>query len=217
MFCLAFVCLARGAAAQDAPGAYVLQRGDEITIKIFDQPQLEETVRIRPDGRISLVPLDDVMAADLTADQLDAVLTQRYSSYFKEPDVTVIVRTFANRRIYVGGEVVQPTAIELVGELTALSAVLQAGGFLRTARTDSVVLLRNDGNNRPLVQTLDLKNAVREGGGDMKLQPFDVVFVPRSRIAKVDQFVDQYMRQLIPITLTGGFTYILGATAIPVR
>jgi protein involved in polysaccharide export with SLBB domain len=217
IFCLTFVGVARVVAAQDGSGPYVLQRGDQITIKVYSHPELDDTMTIRPDGRISLVLLDDVNAADLTTDNLDTVLTERYSKYFRDPEVTVIVRTFANRRVYVGGEVVQPMAVELVGELTALSAVFRAGGFMKTARTDSVVLLRNDGNNRPLIQTLDLKKVLAQGDGDIRLRPFDVVFVPKSRIASVDQFVDQYMRQLVPITLTAGFTYILGGTAIAVR
>jgi hypothetical protein len=48
------------------------------------------------------------------------------------------------------------------------------------------------------------------GTGDVVLQPFDVVFVPKSTIAKMDQFVDQYMRQLLPISVNFGFSYIVG-------
>lgn len=204
-------------AAQEAPSAYVLQRGDEITVKVFGQPDVSDTVRIRPDERISLALVDDVKAAGLTTDELDKVLTERYAKFFRSPEVTVVVRTFSNRLVYIGGEVGQPKAIELAGDLTALSAILQAGGFMKTARADSVVLLRNDGNNKPLIRTLDLKKALAKGGGDVKLEPFDVVYVPKSRIATVDQFVDQYMRQLIPITLTAGFTYLFGANAVTVR
>jgi protein involved in polysaccharide export with SLBB domain len=209
--------LATRSFAQDAARSYVLQRGDEISVKVFGEPELTDTVKIRPDGRVSLALLDDVKAADLTAEDLDKVLTERYAKFFRTPEVTVVVRTFANRMVYIGGEVGQPKAIELAGDLTALSAILQAGGFMKTARPESVVLLRNDGNNKPLIQTLDLKKALAQGNGDVKLQPFDVIFVPKSRIATVDQFVDQYMRQLIPITLTAGFTYLFGANAVTVR
>jgi protein involved in polysaccharide export with SLBB domain len=189
---------------------YVLQRGDEITVKVFNNPELLDTVLVRPDGMISLVLLDDVQAAGLTATELDATLTAGYSKFFREPQLSVIVRSFANLRVYVGGEVGQPGPVSLRGDVTALEAILQVGGFRPTARMDSVILLRNDGKDRPLAQKLDFKELLSKGGSDISLQPFDVLYVPVSRIAKVDRFIDQYVRQLLPISLTGGFTYLLG-------
>ena len=123
--------------------------------------------------------------------------------------VSVIVRSFSNLRVYVGGEVGQPGPVSLRGDVTALETILQVGGFTPSARMDSVVLLRNDGNDHPLAQKLNFKELLSKGGADVALQPFDVLYVPVSRIGKVDRFVDQYIRQLLPISLTGGFTYVL--------
>ena len=200
--------------AQDGSADYVLHRGDEITMKVFNRPELEDTVKIRPDGRISVLILDDVPAAGLSTGELDALLTERYAVYFREPEVTVIVRSFADHTIYVGGEVVRPDVVELTGKLTAVGAVFRAGGFKNTARVDNVILLRNDGGGQPLVMKVNLKAVLNDGAADVLLQPFDVVYVPMSRIAKVGQFVDQHIRQLIPISLTAGFTYILGGSSI---
>jgi protein involved in polysaccharide export with SLBB domain len=201
-------------AQAEATRLYVLEPGDEISIKVFNMPQLDETVRIRPDGRISAVLVDEVDAAGVTPPELDARLTQRYAEYVRDPQVTVIVRSFANLKVYVGGEVTTPGPLPLVGRLTALAAVLQAGGFKGTAKTDSVILIRNAGDGRPQLERLNLKAVYTKGGPDVALKPFDVVYVPMSGIAKVDKFVDQYMRQLLPIALTGGFTYILGNNAL---
>lgn len=192
---------------------YVLQRGDELTIKVFNQPDLLDNVVIRPDGRISVVLLDDVDAAGLTVPELDAALTTGYQRYFKDPQVSVIVRSFTNQRIFVGGEVGKPGPVPIIGDVKALEAILLAGGFTSSARLDSVILLRNDGKDRALVQKLNFKHTLAKGG-DVALQPFDVLFVPLSRIAKVDRFVDQYIRQLIPISLTAGFTYVLGGSVV---
>jgi polysaccharide biosynthesis/export protein len=192
---------------------YVLQRGDEVTIKVYNQPDLLENVVIRPDGRISVVLLDDVEAAGLTVPELDAKLTIGYQKFFKEPEISVIVRTFTNHRIFVGGEVGAPGPVPIVGPLRALEAILQVGGFRPSARLDSVILMRNDGNNRPLIQKLNFKETLKSGN-DLLLKPYDVLFVPESRIAKVDKFVDNFIRQLIPISLTGGFTYVLGDSVI---
>jgi protein involved in polysaccharide export with SLBB domain len=200
----------------ESPAApeYVLQGGDQITIRVFAHPELEETVQIRPDGKISLVLVDEIPAAGLTSRELDDRLTASYSQFYRDVQLTVIVRTFANHKVYVGGEVGQPGFVPLTGRLTALTAVLQAGGFRGTARTDSVILLRDEGQERPRVYRVDLKEVIGGEATDVALEPFDVIYVPMSRIGKVDKFVDQYIRQLIPIGLTMGFTYILGGSAV---
>ena len=199
------------ASAEDPEALYQIQEGDDLTIKVFGLSELEETVRVRPDGRISVMLLDDVEAAGLTTAELDRALTERYTEFYREPHVTVIVRSFANFRIFVGGEVALPGPIPLQGKLTALEAVLQAGGFLPTARTDSVVLIRRSQEmERPRIEKIDLKDVINKGVPDVELEPFDVVYVPMSGIAKVDKFVDQYIRQLLPISLNAGFQYILG-------
>jgi len=194
-------------------GYYVLQVGDELAIRVFEQSQLDETIKIRPDGRISAMLLEDIPAAGQTTRELNAQLTAQYARFYREPKVSVIVRQFSNLKIYVGGEVGQPGTIPLSGDITALSAIFQAGGLKTTARTDSVVLLRNvDG--RATAYGVNVKEILSSGSGDVKLQPFDVVYVPASKIAKVDRFVDQYIRQLIPLTLTGGFSYIFGNSVL---
>ena len=195
-------------------GLYVLQRGDEISVRVFRLPELDDTVRIRPDGKISVPLLDNLDAAGATTKELADTLTKRYAELFKEPQVSVIVRSFANLKVYVGGEVGQPGAVPLVGDLTLVGAVFQAGGFRTTARLDSVVLVRNDGQDRPIIQKLNVKDIIGKGTPDIALRPFDIVYVPESRIRKVNRFVDEYIRQLIPITATAGFTYLMGDTAI---
>jgi polysaccharide export outer membrane protein len=197
---------------RDPSTPYVLQRGDEISIKVFGRTDLDDTVTVRPDGRISALLADDVPAAGTTPAQLDEALTARYAKYFRDPEVSVVVRKFAAERVFVGGEVGTPGMLPLGGEMTVLSAIMQAGGFKRTARTDSVVLLRNSGG-KAVAERLNLK-ALMSGVTDRRIQPFDVIYVPMSRIAKVDAFVDQYMRQLLPITVSAGFSYLLGDSTV---
>jgi hypothetical protein len=71
------------------------------------------------------------------------------------------------------------------------------------------VVLREQPGQEPLFVTLDLQETLRGGSGsDMLLQPFDVVFVPRSQVAQLNQFVDQYIRKLLPFSLNVGFSWI---------
>ena len=159
-------------------GLYVLQQGDEISIRVFRLPELDETVRIRPDGKLSTVLVADTEAAGLTTREFANVLQKRYAQFFKDPEVSVIVKNFANLMVYVGGEVGQPGPVPLGGRLTVATAVIHAGGLKPSARMDTVMLVRNDGQNQPMVQRVNLKDVFNKGRPDISLQPFDVVFVP---------------------------------------
>ncbi len=73
------------------PLEYRMQPGDEMDIKFFFNPELNQTVFVRPDGKISLPVVDDVQAAGLTPSELDALVTQIYARELRKPMVTVIV------------------------------------------------------------------------------------------------------------------------------
>lgn len=189
--------------------SYRLQSGDEIEIKVFEIPELADRVLIRPDGKVSVLLLDDVQAAGLTPAELDAVLTSGYSKFYLNPRVTIIVRAFSGQRVYVGGEVNEPGMLELSGKLSLLAAVLESGGFRTTAKRSSVILLRK-GEGGPQIRRVNLEDMLARGAPDIELQPFDVVFVPRTFIAKANLFVQQYVRDLLPLATNANFTYILG-------
>lgn len=82
---------------------YVIYPGDKLEIKFFYNPELNDTVQVRPDGKISLQLVDDVKAAGMTTTELDKELTEKYSMEFINPTISVIVRSFTGEKIYVGG------------------------------------------------------------------------------------------------------------------
>jgi protein involved in polysaccharide export with SLBB domain len=195
--------------AGTAPAEYVLRPGDILEIKFFYVPELDQAVTIRQDGRISLQLVDEVVAAGRTAAQLRAELASLYARTLKDPQLAVIVKETDRPRIYVGGEVTRPGLLRPTGTVTALQAVLEAGGARPTGELASVVVLRNQGTSEPQFMVLNLKEQLAAGasGRDIALQPLDIVFVPKTRIATVNEFVDQYIRQLIPVQLNMGLTY----------
>jgi len=190
---------------------YTLQPGDVIEIKFFYNPELNEHLTIRPDGKISLQLIEEVEAAGLTPSKLDRILTEKYEKILKIPEVAIIVKEFSGQKIYVGGEVNSPGIIPLSGKLTSLQAILQAGGFKNTAELKSVVILRNQGTEDPLFMTINLKEDLSTAAhqNDILLKPYDIVFVPKTTIAKMNQFVDQYIEKLIPISKSIGVFYNL--------
>ena len=184
-----------------AHSEYRIQAGDELDIKFFYNPTLNERVIVRPDGRISLQLIPEILVSDMTPAALTRQLTEQYSAQLKQPDVTVIVRSFGSQRVFVDGEVGAPGMIPILGTMTALQAIAQAGGVKESGRITEVLIIRRGAINAPMVFTINLKDA-RDGSDprqDIALAPFDIIFVPRSRVANVNLWMDQYIRKNIPI------------------
>jgi len=190
---------------------YIIQTGDTLDIKFFYNPELNETaVTVRPDGRISLQLAPEIMAAGLTPVQLTDTLTKSYSKELANPGVTVMIRSFSSQRVYVDGEVSKPGMVALAGPLTVLQAIAEAGGFKDTAKPSQVLVIRKTKDKKPLAIAVDIddaRNAV-QGSQDILLAPYDIVYVPKSAVANVNQFIDQYIRRNIPIPF--GITYGVG-------
>lgn len=131
----------------------------------------------------------------------------KQDSELKPGDVVYVPR--AELKVYVAGEVAQPGLLTMHPAATALAAVMQSGGFTERASRKSAVLLRDNKNGGARVIPLELEKGL-EGDTSLRLEPYDVVFVPKSGIAKVNQAVDQYFRKMLPFSIDLGFAYILG-------
>jgi len=177
---------------------YIIQPGNQLDIKFLYNPELNETLPVRPDGKISLQLVDDVQAAGLTPTELDKVLTDKFSRQIRKPELTIIVKSFTGQQVYVGGEVNQTGLVDLMPGMTALQAVISAKGFKETAKPENAILIRKGENNQPMALRVNLNNALygKESGPGARLQPFDVVYVPKSEIAKANKFVQQYIQDL---------------------
>lgn len=189
---------------------YYIQPGDNLDIKFFYNPELNENVTVRPDGKISLQLLDEIQAAGLTPARLDEILTKKYSSELKQTSITVILRSFEGQKIYVGGEVNSPQVINIVGRVNVLQAIFDAGGFKADAKLSNVMIISRDPDHRPLVREVNLEKAL-EGEfseGEYLLKPFDIVYVPKTRLGKVDLFITHIYR-FIPPNIGLGFGYEL--------
>ena len=179
--------------------AYTIQSGDELAIRFFYNPELDDTLTVRPDGMITLQLIDDVKVAGLTPSAVDEILTKKYSKELRKPVLSVIVRTFTAQRVFVGGEVAQPGLIPLTAGMRPVQAVFQAGGFIGSAKPEAAVVIRKGEGNKPIPVLLDLNRAMYGlgEGASFELQPDDIVYVPRSEIAKINKFVDEYIRGML--------------------
>ena len=194
---------------------YYLQPGDNLDIKFFYNPDLNENVTIRPDGKISLQLIDEVEAVGLTPMQLDNVLTKKYSGQLKSPIIAVIVKSFEGQKIYVGGEVNEPQVLNVVGTVNALQAIFSAGGLTPDAELSSSVIIRRGPDNAPIARIVNLERALRGNlpEKDYLLVPYDMIYVPKTTIARADQFLT-HLYNFIPRNIGLGFSYELHAADV---
>ena len=158
-------------------------------------------VQVRPDGQISVARLGDVPAAGYSLDELRYRLEERCAGLINNPvEVSTDLLKATGGRIYVGGEVNQPGVYPLEGAPSALQAVLMANGAKETARMNNVVILRRNPQGKPYVFNTNLYVALSRGHteNDLRLMPFDTVFVPKTTIAKLNLFVEQYIDKMVP-------------------
>lgn len=194
---------------------YTFNIGDEVEVKLYYHPELNETTRVRSDGKISLQLVGDIVAQGTTPALLSQQLHEQYvHAGLRNPLVTVMLRKSAGQKVFVGGEVVSPKMIPYEGRLSLSQALFEAGGLKPTAQQKDIILLRDDTQGKPLVMTVSL-DQIFEQQRDVALHPYDVVFVPKSTIARVNEFVEQYIVKVLPLSMNAGFQYLLGAAAIP--
>ncbi|MGP1275179.1 MAG: polysaccharide biosynthesis/export family protein, partial [Caulobacterales bacterium] len=188
---------------------YRLYPGDGIEVTVHTAPELSREVEIGPDGRANLPLVGGIMVAQKTAPEAARAIADGYARVLRDPIVEVRPLSFGSQRILVGGEVNAPGPYPLPdGRTGVLEAIMFAGGFQTSARRGSVVVLRRAPDGGAMMRTVDVGAALRGRPADMiPLARHDVVFVPRSGIAEVNLFVDQYVRGILP--LDSGFNYLL--------
>lgn len=155
---------------------------------------------IRPDGYISFPLLGDMMGTGLTLPQLKERLTTEYSKIINNLSVSLILEQIKSNLVYVMGEVRAPGYYLMESPTTATQILARAGGLLNSAKTNNILVVSSNKERKPVGRLIDLDKILGEGniGNDIVLKQYDVVYVPKSAIAKVDLFIDQYINQLIP-------------------
>jgi polysaccharide export outer membrane protein len=194
----------------EAGAAYRIQSGDELHVRFPYQPDANEEVPVRPDGRITLATTGELVVAGLTPSELQDLIVEKSSKRLRNPEVVVVVTKVAEQRVYVGGEVLKPGYVVLQPGMTPLQAVVQTGGFRQTAKLDSVLLLTPGPGGKFSAARMNMDQVVTDGVPErVRLHPGDVVYVPTTWIADMNIVVDQYVRGLIPALPRVGVGYSL--------
>ena len=193
--------------SNNVSGPVLIGPGDVLWIHFYYNPEMNQEVTVRRDGKISLYLTQGLQVAGETPEQLQVQLVTVYSHELKNPDVSVQINSSANSSIYVTGEVRQPGVQILRGKLTVAMALAASQLSQKTAGTKSVFLIRSMGEDKFTAYKLD---ATFPGGSaaGVYLMPGDVLFVPRKAIVKADDFMDLYIRELLPATPSASATVL---------
>jgi polysaccharide export outer membrane protein len=167
----------RTSTAPDTSADYRLVPGDKLRVQVYKDEALSQSVQIRPDGKITLPYVGDIMASGMTPIALRDSIAQSLKEYIASPVVTVIVVETQPQTISVMGEVGTPGVLPLKHQMTVLDALAAAGGFRDFANTKNIMIKRN---TKTGVQTLrfNYKDAIRGDTKPFYLQPGDIVIVP---------------------------------------
>jgi polysaccharide export outer membrane protein len=162
---------------------YVIGPGDQLNIFVWRNPELSISVPVRPDGRLSLPLVEDVVAIGKTPTQLARELEQRLSRYIKEPVVTVIATGFVgpfNEQVRVIGEAATPRAIPYRTDMTVLDAMIAVGGLTRYAAGNDSVIVRTT-NGKQYTYEVHLDSLIRDGdvSSNVAMQPGDILIIPQ--------------------------------------
>ena len=187
---LALCALAPAAAADDrdkklapqGPTAgteeYRVGAGDKLRVEVYKDPQLSQSVQVRPDGKITLPLVGDLEATGRTPLELRDIIAKSLKEYITNPTVTVIVVEAVASQVYVMGEVTRPGPMQLHGPTTILQALAMAGGFKEFANTKDVRVLRPNASGKMETLRFNYKDALNGDTKPFYLRPGDTVVVP---------------------------------------
>lgn len=171
---LVILFLAATALSALAGEEYVVGEGDTLSVHVWGEEELKTTVIVRPDGKLSMPGIDDIMAAGETLPGLKAKVTERLAQLVKDPIVNISLLKSVNSRVYVVGGGVQPQVYDML-QRTTLLHVLASVGSLDTADLTKAYVYRNGQTVMSDFSGLFSKGEFEK---DIQLEPGDTIFLP---------------------------------------
>jgi protein involved in polysaccharide export with SLBB domain len=146
--------------------------------------------KVRVDGRISVFPVGEVIAAGRTVKELQTAVVELMSAEYRFPRVTIEVFEPAGNRVHVFGRVKQPGSYPALPFMTVSQAIASAGGFEDDASRNSILVFHRDGASTVRVERLALDRGLKRADldADPVLSRFDIVYIPRNGIGNLEVF-----------------------------
>ncbi len=193
------------AAADPAPAGmrtsgYRLRVGDKIEVSFIAAPEIRVATPVTPDGTVTIPMAGEFVAVGRTTGELRQAIMDVMAEYIVDPSASVVLTDIADQPVFVLGEVVSPRRVSARGGLTVSMAIAEAGGFEAAGRPSSVMVIRTYGVEQPTAFKVDVTKVLsgRDPSEDLELMSNDVVYVPKSVIGKVGEFVDLFFNKIAP-------------------
>lgn len=163
-----------------AHDAAALGAGDVFQVRVHGHDDLTGIHRVSPDGTIDFPLVGRVEVAGKNQGQVaDLIRVRLLDGFLRRPSVTVYIKEFNSKKVYVLGQVKKPGMFNFVENMSIVQAIALAGGFTGLARTNYAIVRRTeDGVERRI--PIPVEQIMTEQGRDFILQPGDVVFVPET-------------------------------------
>jgi polysaccharide biosynthesis/export protein len=160
------------------PGDYTIGPDDILSIVFWRDKEMSADVVVRPDGRVTLPLVNDVVAAGLTPEQLRDRIREEAAKYVEEPNVTVVVKQINSRKVFISGMVGRPGAYPLSGAITVLQ-ILSLAGVSEFADDKKILIMRTEnGKSRALKFNLRELKKGKNLQQNIELKPGDTIVVP---------------------------------------
>lgn len=160
---------------------YTIGPEDVLEITVWRNTDLSKVVAVRPDGRISLPLIGDVVAAGRTAAQVADAIAEKLKEFKENPQVSIVVKEVNSYAIYVLGEVTKPGKYPLKSKTTLLQAITLASGFTPAAARNKIVVFRFGelgGKDTKIKASYDDIIMRDESPQNIQLKPGDTIVVP---------------------------------------
>jgi polysaccharide biosynthesis/export protein len=161
------------------PPGYVIGPEDVLTVLFWRDQEMSGEFAVRPDGKISLLLVNDIQAAGLTPEQLREEVTKAASKFIDDPTVSIVVKAINSRKVFITGMVGKPGPYALTAPTTVMQMLSMAGGVHEFAKTKEIVILRNE-NGKEVALKFNY-NDVKRGRNlqqNVELRPGDTIIVP---------------------------------------
>jgi polysaccharide export outer membrane protein len=159
--------------------SYIIGPMDTLEIQVWKEPDFSRQVLVRPDGKITLPLIGDILASGMNTMGLKALLSERLKDFVSKPEVTVIVLESRSKNFYIIGKVTQPGTYPLNPDMTVLQAISVAGGLAEWADKESIRIIRRSGGKDEILPfDYDKVISGERLEQNILLKPNDTIIVP---------------------------------------
>ncbi len=170
---------------------YKLNPGDVLEVIYRYTPEFNRTVTIHPDGFIVLEIVGELEVSGLNLEQTRQKILKKASERLRDPEITLLLKEFQKPYYIVAGEVLSPGKFEMNEDITALQAVMFAGGMKDSAKVSKVLVFRKINKEFAEVKVLNLKKIKKTSDleQDLNLESGDIIFIPQNRFSKFEKYI----------------------------